>query len=49
MDRVRIDLNLGMNWGHLCTEDEESMMRLKSSKQGRDKDTKEEKTDLVLV
>lgn len=49
MCRVRINLNLGLSWGHLCTEVEKSMIRTESSKQGEDRVAKEVEMDLVLV
>ena len=49
MCRVRINLNLGLSWCHLCTEVEKSVIRAESSKQEGDRVTKEVETDLVLV
>lgn len=49
MCRVRINLNLGLSWGHLCTELEKSVIRIESSKQRGDRVVKEVETDLVLV
>lgn len=49
MCRVRINLTLGLSWGHLCTEVEKSVIRIESSKQRGDRVVKEVETDLVLV